>query len=128
MGLQAVGLMVLGIFSANDSMTMTSIDTRSKDGRIYVGDHKTYIYKLWVSPFQRKRFLFFSHNKSIHIPVSPKTTCNLSPSIPDDAFICNLTKISPLIFFFENMNGRCHDEHWTIGTLKLEMSFRGHVS
>ena len=42
MGLQAVGLMVLGIFLANDSMA--SIDTRSMDGRIYVGDHKTYIY------------------------------------------------------------------------------------
>ena len=68
---------------ANDSMA--SIDTRSMDGRIYVGDHKTYIYKLWVSPFQRKRFLIFSRYKSIHIPVSPKTTCNLSPSIPDDA-------------------------------------------
>ena len=37
---------------ANDSMA--SIDTRSMDGRIYVGDHKT---KLWVSPFQRRRFL-----------------------------------------------------------------------
>ena len=70
-------------FLANDSMA--SIDTRSMDGRIYVGDYKTYIYKLWVSPFQRKRFLIFSHYKSIHIPVSPKTTCNLSPSIPDDA-------------------------------------------
>ena len=58
MGLQLVGLMFLGIFLANDSMA--SIDTRSMDGRIYVGDHKTYIYKLWVSPFQRKRsFNFF---------------------------------------------------------------------
>ena len=83
MGLQAVGLMVLWIFLANDSMT--SIDTRSMDGRIYVGDHKTYNYKLWVSPFQRKRFLFFFPYKSIHIPVSPETTCNLPPSIPDDA-------------------------------------------
>ena len=44
-------------FLANDSMA--SIDTSSMDGRIYVGDHKTYIYKLWVSPFQRKRFLIF---------------------------------------------------------------------
>ena len=79
-------------FLANDSMA--SIDTRSMDGddnnnnnngRIYVGDHKTYIYKLWVSPFQRKRFLSFSHYKSIHMPVIPKTTCNLAPSIPDDA-------------------------------------------
>ena len=42
MGLQAVGLMVLGkIFLAHDSMA--SIDTRSMDGRIYVGDHKTSI-------------------------------------------------------------------------------------
>ena len=41
-------------FLANDSKA--SIDNRSMDGRIYVGDHKTYIYKLWVSPFQRKRF------------------------------------------------------------------------
>ena len=65
MGLQAVGLMVLGIFLANDSMA--SIDTRSMDGRFYVGDHKTYIYKLCVSPFQRKRFLIFTHNKSIHM-------------------------------------------------------------
>ena len=71
-------------FLANDSMA--SIDTRSMDGRIFVGDHKTYIYKLLVSPFQRKRLLSFSHYKSIHMPVSPKTTCNLSPSIPDDAF------------------------------------------
>ena len=80
-----MGLMVLGIFLANDSMA--SIDTRSMDDRIYVGDRKTYkyIYKLWVSPFQRKRFLIFSHYKSIHIPVGPKTTCNLSPSIPDVA-------------------------------------------
>ena len=31
--------------------SMASIDTRSVDGRIYVGDHKTLIYKLWVSPF-----------------------------------------------------------------------------
>ena len=79
-----MGLIVLGkILLANDSMA--SIDTRSMDGRIYVGDHKTYIYKLWVSPFQRKRFLSFSHYMSIHMPVSSKTTCNLSPSIPDDA-------------------------------------------
>ena len=35
---------------ANDSMA--SIDTRSIGGRVYVGDHKTYIYKLRVSPFQ----------------------------------------------------------------------------
>ena len=69
--------------SSNDSKA--SIDTRSMDGRIYVGDHKTYLYKLWVSLFQRKIFLSFSHYKSIHIPVSPKTTCNLSPYIPDDA-------------------------------------------
>ena len=41
-------------FLANDSMT--SIDTRCMDGRIYVGDHKTYIYKLWVSPFKEKDF------------------------------------------------------------------------
>ena len=39
-----MGLMVLGFFLANDSMA--SIDIRSMDGRIYVGDHKTYIYKL----------------------------------------------------------------------------------
>ena len=39
-------------FLANDSKA--SIDNRSMDGRIYVGDHKTYIKKLWVSPFQRK--------------------------------------------------------------------------
>ena len=69
-------------FLANDSMA--SIDTRSMDGNIYVGDHQTYIYKLWVSPFQRKRFLSFLHYKSIDIPFSPKNTCNLSPSIPDD--------------------------------------------
>ena len=44
-----MGLMVLKkIFLANDSMA--SIDTRSMDGRIYVG-----IHKLWVSPFQRKK-------------------------------------------------------------------------
>ena len=70
-------------FLANDSKA--SIDNRSMDDRIYVCDHKTLIYMLWVSPFQRKRFLSFSHNKSIHMPVSPKSTCNLSPSIPDDA-------------------------------------------
>ena len=76
-----MGLMVLG----EKNKPMTSIDTRSMDGRIYVGDHKTYIYKLWVSPFQRKRLLSFSHYKSIHMPVSPKTTCNLYPFILDDA-------------------------------------------
>ena len=63
MGLKAVGLMVMGkIFLANDSKA--SIDNRSMDGRIYVGDHKTYIYKLWVSPFQRKRFSCFSQYAS----------------------------------------------------------------
>ena len=36
--------------------SMASIDTRSMDGRIYVGDHKTLIYKLCVSPFQRRFF------------------------------------------------------------------------
>ena len=46
--------MGLMFFLANDSMA--SIDTRSMDGRIYVSDHKTYIYKPWVSPFQRKDF------------------------------------------------------------------------
>ena len=66
---------------ANDSMA--SIDTRSMGGRVYVGDHKTYIYKLWVSPFHF--FKSFSHYKSMHMPVSPKNTCNLSLSIPDDA-------------------------------------------
>ena len=76
----------MGMFQyilANDSKA--SIDNRSMDGRIFVGDHKTYIYKPCVSPFQRKRFLSFSLYKSIHMPVSPKNTCNLSPSIPDDA-------------------------------------------
>ena len=70
-------------FLANDSKA--GIDNKSMDGRIYVGDHKTYINKLWVSPFQKKRFLSFSHYKSIHMPVSQKAPCNLSPSIPDDA-------------------------------------------
>ena len=70
-------------FLANDSKA--SIDNRSMGGGIYVGDHKTYIYKLWVSPFQKKRFLSFSHYKFIHMPVSPKNTCDLSPSMPDDA-------------------------------------------
>ena len=60
---------------ANDSMA--SIETRSMGGRVYVGDHKTYIYKLQVSPFQF--FLSFSHYKSMHMPVSPKTTCNIFP-------------------------------------------------
>ena len=49
-------------FLANDSKA--SIDNMSKDGRIYVGDHKTYIYKLWVSPYQRKGFLSFSQYAS----------------------------------------------------------------
>ena len=40
-------------FLANDSKA--SIDNESMDGRIYVGNHKTYIYKLWVSPFQKKK-------------------------------------------------------------------------
>ena len=58
MGLEAMGLMVLGtIFLANDSMA--SIHTGSIDGRIYVGDHKAYFYKLWVSLFQRKDFFKF---------------------------------------------------------------------
>ena len=42
-----------GRFLANDSKA--SIDNESMDGRIYVGNHKTYIYKLWVSPFQKKK-------------------------------------------------------------------------
>ena len=118
-----MGLMVLGkIFLANDSMA--SIDTRSMDGRIYVSDHKTYISISWGSRrFRKKRFLSFSHYKSIHMPVSTKTTCNLPHS-----FICNLTIISPLIYFFKNVNGRIRGERWTIGTLKHHMSFRGHVS
>ena len=37
--------------------SMASIDTRSMDGKICVGDQKTYIYKLWASSFQRRRFL-----------------------------------------------------------------------
>ena len=44
-------------FLANDSKA--SIDNRSMAGRMYVGDHKTYIYKLWVSPFQRFFFKVF---------------------------------------------------------------------
>ena len=59
-----MGFMVKGkIFLANDSKA--SIDNMNMNGRIDVGDHKTYIYKPWVSPFQRKRFLSFSHYKSI---------------------------------------------------------------
>ena len=64
---------------------MASIDTRNMDGRIYVGDHKDTSISCGSLRFREKDFLFFSHYKSIHIPVSPKTTCNLSPSIPDDA-------------------------------------------
>ena len=49
MGLQAVGLMIsekiVLIFPHFKSIeaynSMASIDTRSMDGRIYVGDHKT---------------------------------------------------------------------------------------
>ena len=97
MGLQAVGLMVsekiILIFPHFKSIeaydSMASIDTRSMDGRINVGDHKTYIFKLWVSPFQRRRFLKF-FPLYVYIcqssnPISPKTTFILSPSIPDDA-------------------------------------------
>ena len=66
MGLQAVGLMALGkIFLADDSMA--SIDTRSMDGRICVGDHNTYIYKLWVSSFREKVFKVFFPIISLYI-------------------------------------------------------------
>ena len=41
-------------------------------------------------------------------------------------YLRNLTKIGPLLYFFENVNGR--DERWTIGILKPHMSFRAHVS
>ena len=127
MGLQTVGLMVKGeIFLANDSKA--SIDNRSMDGRIYVRNHKIYIYKPWVSPFQRKIFLSFSHYKSIPLPVSPKNHMQPFPFYTWWCFICNLIKISPLIYYFENVNGRCRDERWTIGTLKPHVSFRGHVS
>ena len=97
MGLQAVGLMVsekiVVIFPHFKSIeaydSMASIDTRSMDGRIYVGDHKTYIYKLWVSPFQRRRFFKVFPVIRLYMPEfqsnQPKTTCILSPSIPDDA-------------------------------------------
>ena len=33
-------------------------------------------------------------------------------------------KIGPLIYLFENLNGRCRDEGGTIGILKPHMSFR----
>ena len=54
MGLQAVGIMVSEKFflrfphfkSTEAYESMTSIGTRSMDGRFYVGDHKTLIYKL----------------------------------------------------------------------------------
>ena len=69
---------------ANDSMA--SIDTMSMDGRIYVGNHKTKIYKLWVSPFQRRFFKVFPIIHRLYMPEfqsnQPKTTCILSPSIP----------------------------------------------
>ena len=54
MVLQAVGLMVLGIFLANDSMA--SIDTRSMDGRIYVGDHKDTSISCGSLRFREKDF------------------------------------------------------------------------
>ena len=57
-----------------------------------------------------------------------KNTCILSPSIPDDALYVILIKLGPLIYFFENVNGRCRDEQWTIGILKPHMSFQAHVS
>ena len=38
------------------NVSMASIDTRSMGGRVYVGDHKTNIYKLWVSPFHFFKF------------------------------------------------------------------------
>ena len=41
--------------------------------------------------------------------------------------IGNLTKIGPLIYFFENVNRRCRDERRTIGILKAHMIFWAHV-
>ena len=49
-------------FLANDSKA--SIDNMSMDGRIYVGDHKTYIYKLWARRFREKDLLSFSQYAS----------------------------------------------------------------
>ena len=112
-------------WAINDSKAST--DNRSMGGRIYVGDHKTYIYKLWVSPFQRKRFLSFSHYK-LYICQSAQKPHATFPFHIWWCFICNLTKISPLVYFFENVNGRCRHERWTIGTLTPHVSFRGHVS
>ena len=67
MGLLVVGFMasekIFLVFPHFKSIeaydSMASIDTMSLDGRIYVGDHKTYFYKLWVSPFQRRFLKFF---------------------------------------------------------------------
>ena len=56
-----------------------------------------------------------------------KNTCILSPSIPDEALYVIWPKICQLIYFFENLNGRCRDERWTIGILKPHMSFQAHI-
>ena len=77
------------------------IDIRSMDGRIYVSDHKTYIYKLCVSPFQRRRFKVFPIiSISIYTPEfqsnQPKNHMQPFPFHTWWCFICNFTRIGPL--------------------------------
>ena len=59
-------------FLANYSKA--SIDNRSMDGRIYVGDHKTYIYKLWVSAVSEKKIFKFFPIISLYICQSTQKT------------------------------------------------------
>ena len=59
-------------------------------------------------------------------PISKKKTKkHASFPLP---YLMMLTKIGLLLYFFENVNGRCRDGRWTIGILKPHMSFRAHVS
>ena len=70
--------------------------------------------------FEYLQHMFCMRNKETSFPIH---TLNWSPG-----FICNLTKIGSLIYFFENLKGRCRDEGVTIGILKPHTSFRAHVS
>ena len=112
-------------FLANDSKA--SIGKRSMDGRIYVGDHKTYIYKLWVSPFQKKRFLSFFPLYVYTYASQPKNHMQQFPFHTWRCFICNLTK---LVRWYTSSKTWTEDAATDVGPLVLKphVSFRGHVS
>ena len=88
---------------ANDSCGMASLDTRGMD----VGMTEFYHYKSMGAIFQSSNL------------ISPKTTWNISRSLPDDALYLIWLKMARWY-----VNGRWDDEHWNIGILIPHMSFR----